>query len=402
MKIISLESENFMKLRAVTIVPHDNVVVIGGNNEQGKSSTIRSITAALGGAKEAPPEPIRKGETKSRIVLDLGEVVVKQTYFYNKEGELDSNLVVTNADGAPIKRPREYLATLYSSVAFDPMAFANMKKQEQVEALKKALGLDFTALDQQRQTLYEKRSEWNRALKSANERATSYPISVVNAPNEQIDVADAMERLGEMQMRNASRASIARKLNELDDRIKDYEGALLALKQNREVCDKELSQAGDMEDSMDLEEKIKSSQSINALVVKKQERAKEIAKAHEAEKKAVELDHAIKAIDDQKRQSIENASWPIPGLGFSEDGVLYEGLPLEQASQARRLLVSMAIGSAMNPKLRVMCSTNAAYLDNEKMELIRKFAEEHDMQVWLERVGDKDPGAVIIEDGEVR
>ena len=51
MKIISLYVENIKKIKAVEIKPEGNTVIISGKNGNGKSSTIDSISMALGGKK---------------------------------------------------------------------------------------------------------------------------------------------------------------------------------------------------------------------------------------------------------------------------------------------------------------------------------------------------------------
>lgn len=99
---------------------------------------------------------------------------------------------------------------------------------------------------------------------------------------------------------------------------------------------------------------------------------------------------------------LEEASFPVVGLGFDEDGVTFEGVPLDQASQAQRVRVSVAMGIAMNPELRVLLVRDASLLDDESMGMIAQMAEDADAQLWLERVGDGDAGAIIIEDGAVR
>src|ERR1035441_8426583 len=77
-KIIKLTSENVKRLQAVEITPDGNVVVIGGKNGAGKSSVLDSIEYALGG-DTADRMPVRRGEEKAKIVLDLGEIIVKRT-----------------------------------------------------------------------------------------------------------------------------------------------------------------------------------------------------------------------------------------------------------------------------------------------------------------------------------
>lgn len=62
-KLISLEAENFKRLKAVRIEPNGNgITVISGNNANGKSSVLDAIQAAIGGKRATPEKPIRDGQ----------------------------------------------------------------------------------------------------------------------------------------------------------------------------------------------------------------------------------------------------------------------------------------------------------------------------------------------------
>ena len=91
----------------------------------------------------------------------------------------------------------------------------------------------------------------------------------------------------------------------------------------------------------------------------------------------------------------------MDGLGFDEDGVTYNGIPFAQASSAEQIRVSLAMAMALNPELKVLRIKDGSLLDGDAMEAIREQIVERDFQLWIERVGDADAGAVIIEDGEV-
>jgi hypothetical protein len=93
---------------------------------------------------------------------------------------------------------------------------------------------------------------------------------------------------------------------------------------------------------------------------------------------------------------------PVTGLGLSEDGVTLNGLPLDQASAAEQLRVSVAIGIAMNPRLRVLLLRDASLLDRDSLALLADMAKAAGAQVWLERVEDDSATAVVIEDGMVK
>lgn len=51
--------------------------------------------------------------------------------------------------------------------------------------------------------------------------------------------------------------------------------------------------------------------------------------------------------------------------------------------------------------IRIALIRDASLLDGDSMQLVGDLAAEMGAQVWLERVGDADDGAVIIRDGGV-
>lgn len=60
--INQLEIENTKRVRAVTITPAETgLTVIGGNNNQGKTSVLDAIAWALGGERFRPDNPMREG-----------------------------------------------------------------------------------------------------------------------------------------------------------------------------------------------------------------------------------------------------------------------------------------------------------------------------------------------------
>ena len=64
-RIISLEAENIKRLKAVKIEPAgENLVVVSGENAQGKTSVLDSIEMALAGTRSVPDRPIREGKSK--------------------------------------------------------------------------------------------------------------------------------------------------------------------------------------------------------------------------------------------------------------------------------------------------------------------------------------------------
>lgn len=406
--VVELRAENIKRIRAVSIRPQGHVVTIAGDNGQGKSSCIDSIEYALAGARSIPLEPIRHGARKARVVVDLGEIVVERTF--SPKG---TELVVRGKDGLELASPQRLLDSLCSKVCFDPLAFARMEPAKQDETLKKMLGLDFSDIQAARAKVYDQRTAAGREvarLEALLDDLEEHP----DAPEEPISVAELTAELQRITEAASKRTWALRdlerrreQLKKSEDRIADLESQLAAERAHRE----EIAAALQREEAAippeppspdEVRAKLNSAEATNAKVRANAERTK-LEKQLQTKTSEVEtLTGRIEELDAEKQRRLAAAKFPIDGLGFDDAGPTFNGVPIAQISQAERLRISTAIGAAMNPRLRVMMVREGAFLDKSSMALIEALAEETGFQLWVERVGDGDPGAVIIHDGEVR
>lgn len=128
--------------------------------------------------------------------------------------------------------------------------------------------------------------------------------------------------------------------------------------------------------------------------------AQSVLKKRVSQSEAMTAD--LEEIAGRKRELLANAKYPIKGLAVSEDGtVMFDGVPFSQASRAQQIRTSVAIGLAMNPKLPVLLIRDGSLLDDANLQVVREMADAADAQIWIERVGDHDKCAIIIEDGHV-
>ncbi len=414
MKIVSLEVENVKRIKAVQITPTGELVVIGGRNAQGKSSCLDAIEMALAGKSAIPEEPIRRGSESARVVVTLDDgLVVERTF----RGD-NSYLVVKRGDGTKAGTPQALLDSLCSRIAFDPLAFMRAKPAEQANQLRGLVGLDFRAQDIARKNAYDHRTDVNRQVKQAEAAAQAMPI-VEGAPAEEISVADLM---AELKRRHAANADVDkahanldehnRKLAGFQKQLTDAEFELASLKVRIENLTGTIAKgtafiaaettrvnALPRANMAEIEQRIADSETINANVRVNRRRAEILSDAAKIKATADELTRQIEAIDAAKSHAMATATWPVPGLGFSDTGVTFQGLPLEQASSAEQLRVSVAIGLAFNPKLKILLIRDGSLLDADSLAIVAKMASDAGGQVWLEVVGNRQDCAVVIEDG---
>ncbi len=421
--IVSLESENVKRLRAVRIVPgDDSVVLIKGDNAQGKSSILDSIAYVLGGTALCPPNVIREGETSARVKLDLGEIVVSRKWTPS-----GSTLEVKNAEGAKYGSPQKMLDAMLGSLSFDPLAFTRERPKDQLETLRKLVGLDTSMLDKQRAELFAERTIANREVDRTKAVAASAP-RYPDAPTAEVVVAELLaeqDRLVEQDRQRAlqqravaeAEAHHARCLvtgKEIDAQIAELRTKLAQLedrKANGEAVTKrsaeEVARAQGIlathpaADLAPVRAQLASAETTNRQVRANADLAGFEKKAAAAVAESERLTAEIKDLDEAKAEAIASAKFPVPGLGVTDDGVTFQGQPLEQASQAERIRVSLAIGLAANPRLRVLLIRDGSLLDGKALKLVAEMASAAGAQVWLERCSTEGAGGFIIEDGEV-
>ena len=181
MKVIEFRAENFKKLKAVEIHPDPTVQVISGANGAGKSSILDAIWAALGGAdmsKETGTiQPIREGEEKASVRLDLGDFIV--TRKWTKSG---STVTVENKDGAVYKTPQALLDGLIGKISLDPLNFSNADSKYQRDVLLSIVKIpvDLVKIDGDRQEKYIYRTALNRDIKAMNARLAAMPAPAMS------------------------------------------------------------------------------------------------------------------------------------------------------------------------------------------------------------------------------
>lgn len=415
MKIIKLQAENVKRLSAVEITPDGNLVQITGRNGQGKTSVLDSIWWALSGGESIQAHPIRKGADSARIELTLGDGQKAPIVVERRFTEKASYLSVKTADGAKYSSPQKLLDELLGKLTFDPLAFMREKPAGQVEILRRLvpLDVDVDALDRSRADIYTRRTDVGRRAKDLEVRANAMRVAD-DAPDAEIDTVPILDKLtsadshnGEIRARERAvadaRSGIATMRSRAADLERQLAEALAALEAGeRELQELEAMPAAEPIDAAAVRGELKAAQAANEKARYKAERARVMALASAEREREEDLSSRIAGIDEQKRAAIARASMPVDGLSFGEGAVTFNGLPLDQASDAEQLKVSTAIAAALNPKLRVIRIRDGSLLDDQSMEWLAKFAAERDQQIWVERVDGSGTVGIVMEDGHVR
>ena len=401
MKIISLETTNYKRAKHVEIIPdpNGNLVIVAGKNGQGKSSVLDSIAAALGGANsKTTPKPIRDGEDRAEIVLETEELTV--TRVFTPSG---SRLTLTSKDGAKYPKAQAKLDELVGKLSMDPLAFTLLDDKKQLAQLLDLVELPFDpeALEAERKQVFDERTAVNRRVKEFESALAQFGELPADLPSAEVSVSGLLseyhEALNENEVLQRSQQfveSLQAEIEQLEEQLakakNDLSEALASVDPNAKPIDLTAIQA-----------QIDGAEETNRLVRKAQERGALAFQFEAAKGQATSLTGKLDQIAQTKADGLAAAKFPVEGLGFTEEGVTYQGQPFKQASSAEQIRVSMAMAIALNPTLRVIRIQDGSLLDSDSLSLVEETAREHDMQVWMEVVGDDIENAYTIVDGEV-
>lgn len=416
--IVALEAQNVKRLRAVSIKPDGSLIIVGGDNGNGKTSLLDSIAMTLGGKELMPAEPLRRGADKGQVTVTLDDgMVVKRTFTPHGGG----TLTVSNKDGARFPGPQKILDSLVGRLSFDPLAFSRMDPKAQAAVLRELVGVDTTAVEAQRKAAYDQRTDVSREVKRLQGALDTLPPTPESTPDKEVSIDELAAELERRRAINAEKAKAERELDnkramvvrwkaevsEFEQQLADLQDKLddartrvgNGIAEGRAFAEQVIAMP--FADESEVVEQLKSVQATNAAVRAAAERRKLVIELEAQQNHAMSLTGAIQVAEDEKREALAAAKMPIEGLAFDESGVTLNGLPLEQASSAEQLRASVAIGLAMHPKLKVLLVRDGSLLDEKSLAMVAEMAARAGAQVWLERVGKGTECSVVIEDGQV-
>lgn len=446
-RITALHFTDFQKIRDVEIRPDADrlLILLGGQNGAGKTSILRALSAAFGGKKQQPADPVRHGADEANlwVELDGGDLEVRRVI--QPDGE--SVLEVRDRLGA-VKAPQAVLDGLIGSRFLDPLHFLSLPAKEQRAALMRVIpsAKRIAELDEKRERGFAKRTEVNRDLKKAQGELARLPEVTVGTPIDVAALTEESRTLAEKQHTGAQLAvakdAAVRATQEAVSRrvmnthaIEQLEKQLAELRAQQEPlaaevrrCETAAHEAIARLDAAaaewkaeqprrdqidaDLRRAADHNRAVFSAEAKQQRRADVAAEValHAAEHE--KLTKLLAAIDARKAEILAAEPLPVEGLGIDEDGLTLPGpaerdgapipVPFAQASDAQRWRVALAIATAAAPQLDDVWIRSGNDLDDDSLELVAKHAAAAGKRVWIERVGTRDPGVIEIRDGRAR
>ena len=416
-KITALEAENVKRIKAVALTPSPTgLTLVGGNNNQGKTSVLDALAWALGGDRFRPDAAQRDGAIAPahlKVTLSNGVVV-------ERKGK-NASLTVTDPTGR--RSGQQLLNAFVEPLALDLPRFMDASDKEKADILLRIIGIgaELHTRDLEIKGLYDKRT-FTGQLAAQKKHFAEEMISYPEAPDEPVSASelirqqqDILARNGENQRLRAQYAELEQQVQQCVEELKRTRERIATLQQladeldakhtklfnQRETARKTVSQLQD-ESTAELEASIRDIEETNRKVRANLEKSRAEG---EAAQYASEYDRLTESIQQKRadRMALLNgADLPLPGLSV-EDGVLtYKGKHWRDMSGSDQLRVAAAIVRRLNPDCGFVLLDKLEQMDMTTLQEFSAWLEAEGLQAIATRVSTGSECQIIIEDGMVK
>lgn len=402
MKINQLEIENVKRIKAVKIEPSANgLTIIGGKNNQGKTSVLDSIAWALGGDKYRPSQA-QRGQSvippNLRIVMNNGLIV-------ERKGK-NSALKVTDPNGQ--KGGQQLLNDFVEQFALNLPKFMESTSKEKAQILLKVIGVGekLTELEKEEQQHYNERLTIGRIADQKEKYAKEQPY-YNDSPAELVSASELIKQQQEILLKNGENQRKREQLHQLEQKNQQIIEQIQELLKEQKAVEADLAiartEAQDLEDqsTAELEQNIADIEEINRKVRANldKERAEDDAKEYRRQ-----YDQLTKQIDNtrqSKNDLLKAAPLPLPELTIKEGELVYKGQQWDNMSGSDRLKVATAIVRKLNPECGFVLLDKLEQMDLDTLNEFGIWLETEGLQAIATRVSTGEECSIIIEDGYV-
>lgn len=407
MKINKLEIENVKRVKAVKAEFTPNgLTVIGGNNNQGKTSILDAIAWALGGNKYKPSQAQRQGSVTPPHLY----VVMNNGLIVERSGK-NSTLKVIDPNGK--KGGQQLLNDFVEELAINLPKFMESTSKEKANSLLQIIGVGpkLQELEMKEGELYNERRTIGQIAdqkKKFAEEQTYYP----DAPHELVPVnelikqqQDILARNGENQRKRDNLKSLeeqhtfqARKVAQLMEELEKEQAKLAGLTEDINVAKKSVLELKD-ESTEELERNLAEIDELNRKVRANLDKDKAEEDANQYKDKYQELTRDIETVRKEKANLLNSADLPLPELSVDNGELIYKGQKWDNMSGSDQLKVSTAIVRKLKPNCGFILLDKLEQMDMQTLEEFNHWLEQEQLQGIATRVSTGDECSIIIEDG---
>lgn len=399
-KITSLELENIKRIKAVQIMPTESgLTIVGGKNNQGKTSVLDAIMWILGGDRYRPSEPHREGS----VTPPYGKITLSNGLVVERKGK-NSDLKVIDPSGN--RAGQQLLNEFISQFALDLPKFMNGNNKEKANTLLQVIGVGdkLYELDQKEKELYNQRRTIGQIGDQKKKYAAELPV-FPEAPSDLISASELIRQQQEILARNGENQKKRNQLAELEAHSSQLQKQIdqLVMEQAKVKKDLDIARmdAADLHDesTAELEKNISDIEEINRKVRVNLDKEKAETEAQEYTQKYDEYSELLEEVRSERTDLLKGSNLPLEGLSVEDGELTYKGFKWDNLSGADQMKVGVAIVRKLNPKCGFVLLDKLEQMDMDTLNEFGVWLQQENLQVIATRVSTGDECSIIIEDG---
>lgn len=401
-KINTLEFENVKRIKAIALEPSPNgLTVIGGRNEQGKTSVLDGICWALGGEKYRPSKAQREG---ALLPPDL-KITLSNGIIVERKGK-NSSLKVTDPNGN--KAGQQLLNSFLEPLALDLPQFMNSTNKEKANTLLRIIGVGekLFELEREEKELYDRRHAIgqiaDQKAKFAKEMVVyegvpEIPLSASQLIAQQQEI---LARNGENQRKRQLKEQYDRELEQARQALEEAKRVFAQAQSNAIIAARSAEDLVD-ESTAELEKNIAGIEEVNAKIRANldREKAEEEAKGYREQYDTLTVQ--IEDVRKAKYDLLHGADLPLPELSVEDGELTYKSQKWDNMSGSQQLRVATAIVRRLNPECGFVLLDKLEQMDTHTLTEFGEWLESESLQAIATRVSLGDECSIIIEDGYI-
>ena len=445
LEIINLSVDGLRKVKACELTFNEEGLtqIISTDNEMGKTTLgIDAVQILIRGNKFANKDIVTHGKSKATLVGQVGPY--KITRVIPRDGTPTLKVVDTRTGQPMTGRVQDFLDTFINELTFDPKPFLDKNKNEKLKFMMDLCKLDFSKIDAEINSLYEKRKsvgqeidkfgeiivpkkvsrvnttdileekkkiqEENKKLSEGYEKEKQNALAEIEAFNkEQREQAKAIEVEENNYHRIMDDANLQLKeIERLKKELREAENRLETIHKNAEDCEKSLKHLRqnpplpekpliadipepEYKPIEALDKQLASAAEINQKAYEYENAAKQLK---EKERKQLEYDDfsdQIKTYRQQKLRMLSEAETRVEGLQITEDDILFNGISSDNWSDAQGLSISRKLCISQKPKLSAVFLDRAESMSKKTLQEFVEWAKSEGIQTIITKIVDEKP-----------
>ena len=402
-----LEIENVKRIKAVKIEPSaTGLTIVGGNNNQGKTSVLDAIAWALGGNKYKPSQAQREG---SQVPPTL-KIVMSNGLIVERKGK-NASLKVIDPNGQ--KGGQQLLDSFVEELAINLPKFMESTPKEKADTLLQIIGVGnrLAELELKENELYNNRHAIG-VIADQKEKFAKEQEYYPDAPKELVSIAELIQQQQAILAKNGENARKRQNVDTIQMQYSNAEANVSRLqeelakaiderdkfKQDLAIAQKDAMELHD-ESTAEIEANIQQIDDINRKVRANLDKEKAEEDAKEIRQQYNVLSVEIEDVRKQKRDLLTNADLPLEGLSVEDGELLYLGQRWDNMSGSQQLQVATAIVRKLKPECGFVLIDKLEQMDQVTLKEFGEWLKREGLQAIATRVSTGDECSIIIDDG---